>query len=274
MVPKSDGLLGHGSSIQFATKDVAPQCAFMQANQLQVENDICNNVGTHENHVCNYLVHKKGSSSCITSSDTKSMDVCISAKCKSGCALDQDSASSVNQPVNNGHTSPLNHDASNFSTSSSSPVLLTIPTSAITGSQPDKVVAFRDRFVPLKITQNTKEQTWAMASMKAEESLRYERELRSCTKIQAWWKATLAAPVMLGHASARNRADKYSRMQEQSSMAQGDLMMREATTGEDNQRIEEIQQKKHKEGFLAEGSLSVSRCSDLRPCKALSCSSS
>ncbi len=250
MVPKSDGLLEHGSSIQFPIKGIAPQCAFMQSNQLQVENDICNNVGTRENHKCNYLVHKKDSSSWITSSDTKSMDVCISTKCKSGCALDQDIASSVNQLVNNGHTSPLNHDASNFGPSSSSPALLIIPTSATTGSQPDEVVASRDRFVPLKITHSIKEQTRAMASMKAEESLRYERELRSCTKIQAWWKATLTAPVRLGHASARNRADKFSRMQEQSSMTQGDLLMSEATTREVNQRIEKIQQKKHKEGFF------------------------
>ncbi len=49
MVPKSDGLLERGSSIQFPIKDVTPQCAFMQADQLQVEDGICNSsIGIHE----------------------------------------------------------------------------------------------------------------------------------------------------------------------------------------------------------------------------------
>ncbi len=266
VVPKSGGL--SYSSIQFPIKDVAPQCAaFMQTNQVQIGNNTCNNAVTHKkDHKCNHLVHKKDSSSCITS-DTKSMDACISAKCRSGCVLDQDIVPLTNQIVNIGqHSSPLNHDSAGDYSTASSPVLLNAPTSAAaTGLQPDEV-AFRDRFVPLKTTQSSiKEQVRVMAALKAkarwskvEESLRHEKELRSCTKTQAWWKAT-PAPARIGHGSARNRADKFCRMQKQSSMAQGDLMS-EATRG-GNQKIEERRQKKFKEGFIrhvAEDSVTAS----------------
>ncbi len=64
---------------------------------------------------------------------------------------------------------------------------------------------------------------------------------------EAWRKET-RAPVSIGHGSARNRADKFCRMQKQSSMTQGGRMS-EATRCS-NEKIEERKHEKHKEGFL------------------------
>ncbi len=200
VVPKSDGLSYCG--IQFPMKDVASQCNFMQTKQVLVGNNTSNDLGTHEDHKCNHLVHKRGSPSCVTRG-TQRMDACMSVKCKSGCILGQDIVLPVNQLVNIGHTLPLNDDSGDYSTASS-PAPLNALASA-TESQPDEV-AFQDRFVPLKTTQSIQEQARVIAVMKAEahwskveESLRYKKELRNYTELQAWWKATPSS-IRTGHA--------------------------------------------------------------------------